>query len=918
MEDRLKRKILKYIEMNDPSHEIVTVDEVNKKIIYSDKIVCHNPIKFENEGYVRAYLVVKLITEMKYPIECIELEKHYNIGSKPKDKNAFIDIIVRDKKIPENVFLFIECKAPETYESNKAKIETQLFNMAAIQNQEGKVSYLVYYGLEENRLHEKMYVIDYVETTSYKKWKETNPLDDSFRIPLNYGIVQHAYYANVSNESEEYKPLDMELEKNDFVKLQSKLHNVLWGGGSTSYNDIFFYLMHIFLAKIYDELWCIDGEKYAFQFMYEYDMKSKKTVLENPETTFLRLEKKYKEAQKSLLNMPVEIIEKSNFIDLDKVEMSKIMGVVHILEGVSITKNKNQSDLLGDFFESIIENEFKQSKGQFFTHKNIVRFIIEALGIKEVALERITSQKSPDTLLPYIIDPSCGSGTFLLEAMKFISEYYLEKSNEIKVAKPIKNVLEKQLFIEDEEDKNQINTWANRFIYGIESNVELTTATKVNMILHGDGNANIFNKNGLHNFDVYHDPARIIQGFENKLNNKKKVRFCNQEYYLNEEFDFVITNPPFSLTFGDGEDANDYNNRFLFSDKKNSENLFIERWYQLLKEEGRLAAVLPDSVFDTTENKYIRLFIYRFFNVKAIVSLPKTAFEPYTSTKTSILFAQKKKAEDVALWDIKWDEVSNDYQHKKTRVENLVLVHDGLKKKKNLPSIKDMSANEEHTLICEFLKDFLVEKDKELDVDSLIEKYRLELRDLCSYDKDTVDVFGYVNTWWVFSEVSRCFDYEVFMAEVDNIGYKRTKRGEKETQNDLYSLEYAPKIINFDCIQEEYQNKITEVEVLIKKEQDKLSKEKDGKKISSINKKIRNAVDKEIKLKDDLKRIELFVNKYYDKYYELKEEYAERTNKDLIDMFRIGLLKNYKSEKIALRESTLLTVLDYLRKLNWN
>ena len=78
-----------------------------------------------------------------------------------------------------------------------------------------------------------------------------------------------------------------------------------------------------------------------------------------------------------------------------------------------------------------------------------------------------------------------------------------------------------------------------------------------------------------------------------------------------------------------------------------------------------------------------------------------------------------------------------------------------------------------------FLKDFLVEKDKQLDVDSLIEKYRLELSDLCSYDKDTVDAFGYVNTWWVFNEVSRHFDYEVFMAEVDNIGYKRTKRGEK-------------------------------------------------------------------------------------------------------------------------------------------
>ena len=42
---------------------------------------------------------------------------------------------------------------------------------------------------------------------------------------------------------------------------------------------------------------------------------------------------------------------------------------------------------------------------------------------------------------------------------------------------------------------------------------------------------------------------------------------------------------------------------FLFGDKKNSENLFIERWYQLLKENGRVAAVLPESVFDIGENE---------------------------------------------------------------------------------------------------------------------------------------------------------------------------------------------------------------------------------------------------------------------------------------------------------------------------
>ena len=331
-----------------------------------------------------------------------------------------------------------------------------------------------------------------------------------------------------------------------------------------------------------------------------------------------------------------------------------------------------------------------------------------------------------------------------------------------------------------------------------------------------------------------------------------------------------------------------------------------------------LILLLQIHHFDTTENKYIRLFIYRFFNIKAIVSLPKSAFEPYTSTKTSILFAQKKKAEDVALWDKKWEKVSKDYQHKKTRVENIVSVHDGLKKKEKLASIKNMTENEEHTLICEFLKNFLVEKDKELDLDNLIEKYRLELSDLCSYDKDTVETFGYVNTWWVFNEVSRYIDYEVFMAEVDNIGYKRTKRGEKETQNDLYSLEYAPELLDFESIQEWYKNNINEVKKLIQKEKNKLGKEKDDKKINNINKKIQNAVNEENKLEEDFEKIETFVEKYYDKSYKIKEEYSERTEKELIDMFRIGLLKKYKSEKIAKRENSLLTILDYLRKINWD
>lgn len=923
MEEILKKQIVKYINKQDPKHEIVNIDEEAKKITYAPEIICHNPIKYENEGYVRAFLVVKLVTELGYSVKDIELEKHYNIGSQPEDKNAFIDIVVRERDNAENVFLFIECKAPEAYESNKIKIETQLFNMASIQKQEGKVSYLVYYSLEENRLLEKMFLIDLEETASYKKWIESKPLDDIYSIPANYGRIQHAYFANISEAKNNMKPLDVELHIEDFKKLQAKLHNVLWGGGSTSYNDIFFYLMHIFLAKIYDELWCVEEKEYEFQFRYEVE-DSGKIVLEKQEATFARIEGIYKKAQKSLLNMPDEIISKSTFIDLDKVDISKIMSVVHMLEGISITKNKWHGDLLGDFFENIIETEFKQTKGQFFTPKNIVKFMIEALDVKEVALERIKSQDRADTLLPYIIDPSCGSGTFLLEAMKAISQCYVENKKEIKVANPIKNILRNQLFIEDENDENQINTWAKRFIYGIESNVELTTATKVNMILHGDGNANIFNKSGLLSFDVYHDPARIIQDFENKLEIQHKIRFCDQEYSMNEQFDFVITNPPFSLTFGDGEDAEDYKHRFLYSDKKNSENLFIERWYQLLKEGGRLAAVLPDSIFDTSENKYIRLFVLKYFRINAVISVDKIAFQPYTSTKVSILFATKRPKKQVELFEKLWSEGTKRYNElRKEKVIQYILKNEEIRSKLikladkynidisyefsllvNYPNLDSVLAllnekcihksdidhlNEIEGLLSELMLDQnvisyvkisqmkaalrskeqkqqmitlkkservkkYVEIQKEYDVlkkkiaknkdvkvleeiKGYIEKngkYVIENNDIAVlkqylkdyypdgkiehdmlleriYD-DIIDVSeldypnwnistakkyasGYCNSWWVLGNTISSFDEDIFMAEAENVGYKRTKVSYEIRENDLYSSDNNDNII---------------------------------------------------------------------------------------------------------------------------
>ena len=62
--------------------------------------------------------------------------------------------------------------------------------------------------------------------------------------------------------------------------------------------------------------------------------------------------------------------------------------------------------------------------------------------------------------------------------------------------------------------------------------------------------------------------------------------------------------------------------------------------------------VILRKVFLTLQATEIFVFFfYKFFWIKAVVSLPHLAFAPYTQTKTSLLFAQKKTSKEVEEWN---------------------------------------------------------------------------------------------------------------------------------------------------------------------------------------------------------------------------------------------------------------------------
>ena len=137
---------------------------------------------------------------------------------------------------------------------------------------------------------------------------------------------------------------------------------------------------------------------------------------------FERINKLYRDALKAKLYILDEAeLAKSYVVDTKKFSLSKLKYAVQKLEGLSFVDGKNSlsgKDILGDFFEGIIRDGFKQNKGQFFTHINIVRFMLWAIQADRLAIDRIKKDKE----IPYMIDPSAGSGTFLIEYMKFITE----------------------------------------------------------------------------------------------------------------------------------------------------------------------------------------------------------------------------------------------------------------------------------------------------------------------------------------------------------------------------------------------------------------------------------------------------------------------------------------------------------------
>jgi len=113
--------------------------------------------------------------------------------------------------------------------------------------------------------------------------------------------------------------------------------------------------------------------------------------------------------------------------------------------------------------------------------------------------------------------------------------------------------------------------------------------------------------------------------------------------------DVIITNPPFGGVVGDGMETN-----FPLNYRtKESADLFLILFIQLLKDGGRAGIVLPDgSLTGEGVKARVREKLLTDCNLHTIIRLPQSVFAPYATVNTNLLFFEKgKKTKEVWYYE---------------------------------------------------------------------------------------------------------------------------------------------------------------------------------------------------------------------------------------------------------------------------
>ena len=537
------------------------------------------------EEQVQAEIYCRLILEYGYPAQRVQNFITVTMGAERKEA----DIIVYNDDECLQPHILVECKKQEVSEQEFTQAVNQAYSYAhALPNN-------VKYVWVTSKIKNVFFQVD--------KAKDLRIAESD--IPA-YGVDKLAPYKFVKNADRlTYKEHDQKffdirvVAEDELTRRFKQAHNALWAGGQLNPSEAFDELDKLIFCKIWDERKARkDGEPYDFQIIQEDASTPAAALKKTNEALYKRINELYEEGRKK---------DPEVFRDNIRLTQERVRTIVEYLQDINLSKT--DLDSKGRAFETFMGSFFRGEFGQYFTPRPIVQFIVNVLPIKHDSL---------------VLDTSCGSGGFLLHALEKVrrqaDEYFDKDSN---------------------ENWRHWHDFAEKNLYGIEINEQISRTAKMNMIIHDDGHTNVITADGLLKADALQEQTKN-QGFKYG------------------RFDFIITNPPFGSavrlteqaylkTYDLGSKEINWldlkNSGVKNRDTQSTEVLFIEQCYQFLTDGGYLAIVLPDGVLTNSSLQYVRDQIEEWYRIIAVISLPQTAFTATgAGVKSSVLFLRKYSA----------------------------------------------------------------------------------------------------------------------------------------------------------------------------------------------------------------------------------------------------------------------------------
>ena len=486
------------------------------------------------ESIVHYWTICKLVAEYSYPAEHIDHEVSCGgLGRQAQmsgDTKADIVIYSHSSRRPGTALIAVECKEFKGEDGEK---------QAASYARALQSPYHLFTDSDKWVAFETQpHPIDGIPVSDIPHWVGSKPLAQ--RLSKNHMLP----------------PITDEEQLRGLIKT---CHNQIHSEGVDP-AKAFDELVKLLFVKVYDEQEIPD--------FYRFSILAGETEQETGDNirSLLR-EAKEKSQYRELFSEPGD--------DEFWIHNKSIRKVVETFQGFSFTGSSIIGiDAKGTAYENMVGATFRGELGQYFTPRKIVEFMVDLL---EPTREDV------------VLDPSCGSGGFLIYTMRKIAD----------------QIRQQQQNLPKHRTEQLIRDAVVRNIKGTDLSPRMVRTTRMNMIMHGDGWAGIQRCHGL------------------KINKHDSFR--------GNKFTLILSNPPFAGFESDESILRE------FETGKNEKGsiraihraiIFVEQIIRLLDEGGRAGIVLPRSIFENESYSFkkIRKLIFQDCEILAIVGLPKTAF----------------------------------------------------------------------------------------------------------------------------------------------------------------------------------------------------------------------------------------------------------------------------------------------------